>query len=119
MSKLYLVSFGAQKKEIDEYCFGKCGQIFIGAVDFMGGMFLPCRTEDCKFLEKAVDMGKAKMKSGRVEHIEVRKLKSLGGKFWPVHPATGVINPRKRYKRQDKRRVIQEQINDTTGAAGV
>ncbi len=44
---LYLVSVGAQKAEIKEYCFDKCGMILMGGVRIVGRVFRPCSTAKC------------------------------------------------------------------------
>lgn len=74
VEKLYLMSVGAQLKQIDEYCF-KCGEIIVGQVKYLNGDFACCRKQDCPHEEKSVDMGEAEMRDGKIEHVIVRKLK--------------------------------------------
>jgi len=74
VENLYLMSVGAQIKQIDEHCF-ECGAIIVGQVNYAGGIFACCRKADCPHEEKSVDMGPAEMSDGIIEHIVVRKLK--------------------------------------------
>ena len=69
---VYCISFGAQKKLIDKYCFGSCGKIYIGEINIMGGMFLPCGEKTCQHTEKELDL-KTELTTG--ENVIIRKLK--------------------------------------------
>jgi len=53
--KLYLVSLDIQSKEVNEFCFRKCGKILVGGVDLDGLACLPCNTDECPFLEKQME----------------------------------------------------------------
>lgn len=75
---LYAVSPLAQKAEVDRFCFKECGQIIVGGIEIEGAPFCPCRTQNCLFEEKTLDLGEA-MVFGKWERIIVRKLKSCPG----------------------------------------
>jgi len=77
VDNLYLVSHGAQKPEIDEYCFMKCGKILIGGIDYMGGLFFPCKTDDCRWTEDVLHIGESELTDGEMVDLTIRKLKNL------------------------------------------
>lgn len=74
--KLYLVSLEAQSKEVNKYCFGECGKILIGAVEMSGLAFLPCKTEECPFLEKQMEAEPIAFDEIVYEDVYIRKLRS-------------------------------------------
>jgi len=74
MNRIYLVSPLANKKESEEYCFGKCGKIQIAGIDFMEVPWLPCREINCQYEEKHLPFGTGEIMGEKVEVI-VRKLK--------------------------------------------
>jgi len=75
--RLFLVSFGAQRRELERYCFGKCGNIGIGAINLHGGLFVPCRCEDCPYVSASLNLGDAEVDFGgskEIWHVIVRRL---------------------------------------------
>ena len=56
---LYLLSLKTQEELIKQRCFGDCGKISIGAVSVygFGGLFLPCRKDECPYLDNHMDLG--------------------------------------------------------------
>jgi hypothetical protein len=73
---LYLVSFGAQEDEIEEYCFRRCGKIIVNAVLFVsGGAFGVCLCGSCEFTVDTYDAGEAELESGEIKHLIFRKLR--------------------------------------------
>jgi hypothetical protein len=79
MNTLYLLSVGAQKDLIKQYCFSEtCGKILIGHVIFMDASWLPCDQPICPIEEQHWDAGEAEMEFGGhtlTRRIIVRKLK--------------------------------------------
>jgi hypothetical protein len=73
-NKLYLMSVGAQQKEIEKYCFD-CGAIIVGAIIFEGGEFGCCRKSDCQHEDKRLELGDYELSDDKIENIVVRKLK--------------------------------------------
>jgi hypothetical protein len=75
-NKLYLVSPVVQDKEIRHYCFGKCKKIQLGILEFLGGLFLSCREDDCLYCEKYKDFGNVTIDKEELG-VTVRKLKGV------------------------------------------
>ena len=70
---LYLISPLANKEEIN-HCFGSCGKIIVGGIDFMNAPWLPCREKKCPHEDKHKSFGIAEIQ-GEKQEIIVRKLK--------------------------------------------
>ena len=68
---IYALSPLAQKKETDEYCFGKCGKILVGGLIICDAPFLPCKEKNCPYMEKEKEL------EGEInnQRVIVRKLK--------------------------------------------
>ncbi|MGD2250538.1 MAG: hypothetical protein PVF58_19240 [Candidatus Methanofastidiosia archaeon] len=77
---VYLLSIGGQQKEIDHYCFRKCGKISLGCVTIPTedgeAVFMPCRAQSCEYAKKEFDIGKGKTKDSILKHYIVRQLNS-------------------------------------------
>ena len=79
---LYAMSYGAQRKEVEHYCFDMCGKVLVGGeIDLSGGMFATCREENCPYVIDTADLGDNELEgphgNKRVEHLIVRKLKGV------------------------------------------
>ena len=72
---VYAVSLLAQKEQVEELCFKKCGHVIVGGLEIAGAPFLPCRTSPCPYLEREISLGEAGFDWGK-EEVIVRKLKS-------------------------------------------
>ena len=68
MSKTYLVSLLEQEKEVTEYCFDKCGKILMRIANVEGGSFLPCKQEECPYVDESFVLS---------DKITVGKLKEI------------------------------------------
>ncbi len=79
-SKLYLVSHNVQSKEINEYCFRKCGKILIGCVIMADLAFIPCNTDDCPFLEKQMKAEPITFNEKVYKNVYLRKLVEIKDK---------------------------------------
>ncbi len=80
MKKMYLLPFGIQKNEIDEFCFNRCKEIiFNKIVMFEGHACSVCRKDDCPFEEKRIEIGECELDSGEIEFVILRKLKKING----------------------------------------
>ena len=54
--KIFAVLFPAQKKQIEEYCWGpKCGKGIVGTIDLDISAAVACRHGDCPILDKQMD----------------------------------------------------------------
>jgi hypothetical protein len=74
MGKLWVVSLEAQESNVKHFCFDECGNILIGGLDIMGGIFMPCKTEACEYTEKSMDLGEFDLPEEGKMGIVVRKL---------------------------------------------
>ena len=72
---LWLIPFHIQKKAIKELCFEKCGKVITGAVEYGIMPCFPCRTKECKYVDKEVEGGVCELSHGK-EKIILRKLKT-------------------------------------------
>lgn len=84
MKKVYLLSWGAQKPEIDHFCFGECKQIVFGMIEYMDVGWGYCMEAECPHKSDEKDFGIEDIQNplGRAKraHIIVRKLKWLEGR---------------------------------------
>ena len=72
-NKIFGIAYSIQKKEVETYCFHKCGQVLFGAlVDKQLGELAPCKEEKCPFEEKRMKLG-----TSREGIVWLRKLKPL------------------------------------------
>ncbi len=71
----YCMSFGAQKEQIEKYCFESCGMICIGTISIMGGSFVFCTQEICEFEEKRLLLEKEPSEEDDEYEYVIRKLK--------------------------------------------
>jgi hypothetical protein len=80
--RVYLLSIGGQQKEIEHYCFRKCGKISLGCVTIPTedgpAVFMPCRVTSCEYTKKEFDLGKGKTKDRILKNYIVRQLNSTG-----------------------------------------
>lgn len=80
---VYLLSIGGQQKEIDYFCFRKCGKILLGCVTIPTedgpAAFMPCRVASCQYVKKEFDLGRGKVKNkdNILKHYIVRQLHSI------------------------------------------
>ena len=78
MANLYLLPFAPQKKEIDHYCFERCGEIIINKiVTFEGVACSVCRNDNCTFEEKRLEIGECELDDGTIEYVILRKLRRV------------------------------------------
>ena len=80
LEKVYIVSPGAQMEEIKHYCFNECGKILMGVYHYLGGSFIPCKTDDCPCAVDALEMGEHETSEGELVDLTVRKLKDVPDK---------------------------------------
>lgn len=73
--KVYLVSPGAQRSEIDLYCFKECGKILIGVIKYLDAPFFPCKTDKCPWTEESMEIGECSNGDGKLFDMRLRKLK--------------------------------------------
>jgi hypothetical protein len=52
MESLYLISSELQKEEVENYCFGTCGKVNMGIIEFGGFLWWPCWKKDCFYQER-------------------------------------------------------------------
>ena len=74
---LYVVCENLQRKEIDEYCFKKCGKILIGGISFNNLYWSPCRIKDCPCLDREQSVGEVDLEVLGKEDLVLRKLKPI------------------------------------------
>lgn len=69
-----------QEKEVNYYCFDKCGKVLVGGLDGgddVGPLF-PCKVDDCPHEDKRTDFIMSfKDTDGSDIQVAIRKLKSL------------------------------------------
>lgn len=73
--KLYIVNPKVQKESIDAYCFGACGKILVGGIDFLGGLFFACKKATCPYLDDQKSLGLFELAESGKQRIVSRKLK--------------------------------------------
>lgn len=74
MKTLYLVSMGAQESIITAKCFGTCSKITVGAVQLLGGTFLPCKHDVCPAEADTLDVTDLAMPPTEYDRVVIRKL---------------------------------------------
>lgn len=68
---LYVMCINLQDKEIQEYCFKKCGKVIVEGVIMLGLSWFSCREETCPFLDQQSEEFDVE---GQKEKIVLRKL---------------------------------------------